>query len=29
VVSLCWDEDALRGPGVDLRSVVAGEVGHG
>ena len=29
VVSLCWDEEALRTPGVDLRSVVAGEVGHG
>jgi hypothetical protein len=29
VISLCWDEDGLRGPGVNLRSVVAGEVRHG
>ena len=29
VVSLCWDEDGLRAPGVDLHSVVAGEVSHG
>jgi hypothetical protein len=29
VVSLCWDEDGLRAPSVDLHSVVAGEVSHG
>jgi hypothetical protein len=29
VVSLCWDEDGLRAPSVDLHSVVAGEVTHG
>jgi hypothetical protein len=29
VVSLCWDEEGLRGPGVDLRAVVGGEVGRG
>jgi hypothetical protein len=29
VVSLCWDEDGLRGPAVDLRSVIAGEVRRG
>jgi hypothetical protein len=29
VVSLCWDEDGLRAPSVDLRSVVAGEVARG
>jgi len=29
VVSLCWDEEALRGPGVDLRAVIKGEVRHG
>ena len=29
VVSLCWDEDGLRAPSVDLRSVIAGEVRRG
>ena len=29
VVSLCWDEDGLRGPSVDLRSVIGGEVRRG
>ena len=29
VVSLCWDEEGLRGPSVDLRSLVAGEVPRG
>jgi hypothetical protein len=29
VVSLCWDEDGLRAPSVDLHSVVAGEASHG
>jgi hypothetical protein len=29
VVSLCWDEEGLRGPSVDLRAVVGGEVGRG
>jgi hypothetical protein len=29
VVSLCWDEEGLRGPTVDVRGVVAGEVSRG
>jgi hypothetical protein len=29
VISLCWDEDGLRGPSVNLRAVIAGEVRHG
>lgn len=29
VVSLCWDEEGLRGPSVDLRAVVGGEVRRG
>jgi hypothetical protein len=29
VVSLCWDEEGLRGPSVDLRAVVSGEVRRG
>jgi len=29
VVSLCWDEEGLRGPSVDLHAVVGGEVRHG
>jgi hypothetical protein len=29
VISLCWDEDGMRGPSVNLRAVIAGEVRHG
>jgi hypothetical protein len=29
VVSLCWDEEGLRGAGVDLRAVMSGEVIRG
>jgi hypothetical protein len=29
VVSLCWDEEGLRGPSVDLRAAITGEVCHG
>jgi hypothetical protein len=29
VVSLCWDEDGLRGPSVDLHAAIRGEARHG
>ena len=29
VVSLCWDEEGLRGPGADLQAVIEGEVRRG
>jgi hypothetical protein len=29
VVSLCWDEEALRGPTIDLGAIVGGEVARG
>ena len=28
-VSLCWDEEGLRGPSIDLRSIVTGESRRG